>query len=116
MPQLKRLRHIVDTMKNMSSQLILAANKCGELILKIEIDFATVTTYFKNLQVLENKQEEANDICATVSIKKLAMFLNWDILHPDNVKCNILQEKMVKLTLDVGDYIKIHYFIPAIML
>nr|XP_012216387.1 PREDICTED: checkpoint protein HUS1 isoform X2 [Linepithema humile] len=115
MPQLKRLRHIVDKIKNMSSQLIITANKRGELTLKIEMDSATVTTYFKNLQVLENRQEEASDICATVSIKKLAMFLNWDILLPDSVKCNILQEEMVKLTLDVGDYIKIHYFIPAII-
>lgn len=115
MPELKRLRHIIDRMKNMNSQLIVIANKRGELTLKIEVDSATVSTYFKNLKVLETRQEEADDISATVNIKKLAMFLNWDLLHPDSVKCNILEEKMVKLTLDVGDYIKIHYFIPAII-
>lgn len=114
-PNLKCLRYIVDRMKNMSSQLIITANKCGTLILKIEVDYATVSTHFKGLQVWESRQEEeSNDISATVNIKKLAMFLGWDILHPDSVKCNLLQEKMVKLTLDVGEYVKMHYFIPAI--
>lgn len=91
------------------------ANKCGTLIIKIEVDYATVSTHFKGLQVWENAEEqEADDISATVSIKKLAMFLGWDILHPDSVKCHLLQEKMIKLTLEVGDHVKMHYFMPAI--
>jgi len=102
-------------MKNMSSQLTVTANKCGTLIVKIEMDYATVSTHFKGLQVWESGEEQETDVLATISIKKLAMFLSWDILHPDSVKCNLLQEKMVKLTLDVGDHIKMHYFIPAIV-
>lgn len=112
-PQMRYLRHIVDRMKNMSSQLTVTANKCGTLIIKIDVDYATVSTHFKGLQVWESG-EETDDISATVSIKKLAMFLGWDILHPDSVRCNLWQEKMMKLTLDVGDHVKMHYFIPAI--
>jgi len=115
LPQLRYLRHIVDRMKTMSSQLTVTANKCGTLIVKIEMDYATVSTHFKGLQVWESGEEQETDVLATISIKKLAMFLSWDILHPDSVKCNLLQEKMVKLTLDVGDHIKMHYFIPAIV-
>ncbi|KAG5311387.1 HUS1 protein, partial [Pseudoatta argentina] len=115
MPQLKYVRHITDRMKNISSQLIMVANKHGTLIIKIDVDLATVSTHFKGLQVYENEEEqETDDISATINIKKLSMFLSWDILQPDSVKCNLLKEKMVKLTLDVGDYVKIHYFIPAI--
>lgn len=110
---MRYLRHIVDRMKNMSSQLTVTANKCGTLIIKIDVDYATVSTHFKGLQVWESG-EETDDISATVSIKKLAMFLGWDILHPDSVRCNLWQEKMMKLTLDVGDHVKMHYFIPAI--
>ncbi|XP_072767086.1 checkpoint protein HUS1 isoform X2 [Anoplolepis gracilipes] len=88
-PNLKYLRCIVDRMKNMSSQLMIIANKSGTMILKIEVDYATVSTHFKGLQVWESREEqESNDISAT--------------------------EKMVKLTLDVGEYVKMHYFIPAI--
>ncbi|XP_018370045.1 PREDICTED: checkpoint protein HUS1 [Trachymyrmex cornetzi] len=115
MPQLKYLRHIADRMKNISSQLTMIANKRGTLIIKIDVDFATVSTHFKGLQVYEDEEEqETDDISATINIKKLSMFLGWDILHPDSVKCNLLKEKMVKLTLNVGDHVKIHYFIPAI--
>ncbi|XP_011873458.1 PREDICTED: checkpoint protein HUS1-like [Vollenhovia emeryi] len=113
-PQLKYLRHIVDRMKNMSSQLTVTANKCGALVVKIEVDYAAVSSHFKGLKVWGSR-EETDDISATVSAKKLAMFLGWDILHPDGVKCNLLQEKMIKLTLDVGEHINIHYFIPAII-
>ncbi|EZA54157.1 checkpoint protein HUS1 isoform X2 [Ooceraea biroi] len=114
-PHLKYLRHIVDRMKNMSSQVIVIANKCGALVLKIEVDHASVSSHFKGLQVWESRQEQNNDdIFATVGIKKLAMFFGWDILNPQNVRCNILQEKMVKLTLDIGDHVTLHYFIPAI--
>ncbi|KAL6261724.1 hypothetical protein P5V15_006812 [Pogonomyrmex californicus] len=115
MPQLKHLRHIVERMKNMSSQLTVITNKCGTLIIKITVDYATVSSHFKDLQVWESTEEqEDRDISATVSTKKLATFLGWDILHPDSVKCHLLHEKMIKLTLDVGDHIKMHYFMPAI--
>ena len=116
MPQLKYLRHITDRMKNISSQLIIIANKRGTLILKIDVDLATVSTHFKGLQVYENEEteQETDDISAIINIKKFSMFLGWDILQPDSVKCNLLKEKIVKLTLDVRDHVKIHYFIPAI--
>lgn len=115
-PQLKYLRHVVERMKNMSSQLTIIADSSGTLVLRIDVDYATVSTYFKELQVLEDRRdvEEDGDVSATVSAKKLAMFMGWDILHPDSVKCNILKEKMVKLTLNVGDHVKMHYFVPAI--
>lgn len=119
-PQLKYLRHIVDRMKNMSARLMVIANKCGTLVLKVEVDHASVSTHFKGLEVCESGQErdpdddDDNDVIATVNIKKLAMFLGWDILNPDSVRCNILQERMVKLTLDIGDHVRMHYFVPAI--
>jgi len=116
-PQMRYLRHIIDRMKNMSSQLTVTANKCGTMIIRIEVDYTTVSTHFKGLQVWESREEqEMDDISANVAIKKFAMFLGWDFLHPDSVKCNLLQDKMVKLTLEVGDHVQIHYFIPAIAL
>ncbi|KAL0122549.1 hypothetical protein PUN28_007331 [Cardiocondyla obscurior] len=115
-PQLRHLRHIVGKMNNMSTELSMIANKNGTLTIKIEVNYATVSTYFKNLEVFEvGAKGENDDVTATVSIKKFASFLNWDILHPDKVACNLLHEKMVKLTLDVGDHVKMHFFMPAII-
>ncbi|EFN77217.1 Checkpoint protein HUS1 [Harpegnathos saltator] len=117
-PQIKYLRHIVERMKNMSPKLTVIANKHGTLMLRIEVDHATVTSHFRELQIwmnrLEKQEDEDSDVSATVSIKKLAMFLSWDVLHPDSVKCYILHEKMIKLTMDIGDHVKMHYFEPAV--
>lgn len=115
MPQLKHVKHIVERMKNMSPQLTLSADKTGVFVLKIDTDSATVSTHFQKLQVWSCSQQSQEDkISATIDIKKFLMFLAWDITHPDGVKCNILQDKMVNLFLHVADYVKIQYFLPSV--
>ncbi|XP_076764605.1 hus1-like checkpoint clamp component [Xylocopa sonorina] len=114
MPQLKYVRHIVERMKNMSPQLILSADNSGTFVLKIDTDNATVSTHFRDLQVWScSEQDRENKVSATIDIKKFFMFMAWDIMHPDGVKCNILQDRMVNLFLHIADYLKIHYFLPS---
>lgn len=114
MPQLKHVRNIVERMKNMSPRLTLSADKSGLFVLKVDTDSATVSTHFQDLQVWSCSQKDQEDkISATVDIKKFFMFLAWDVVHPDGVKCNILQDRMVNLYLHVSDHLKIHYFIPS---
>ncbi|XP_016918484.1 checkpoint protein HUS1 isoform X2 [Apis cerana] len=114
MPQLKHVRNIVERMKNMSSCLTLSADKTGTFILKIETDSATVSTHFQELQVWSCSQQNQDEISAIIDIKKFLMFLAWDIVHPDGVKCNILQNRMVNLFLHLADYLKIYYFLSSI--
>ncbi|XP_076623331.1 hus1-like checkpoint clamp component [Colletes latitarsis] len=115
MPQLKYVRSIVERMKNMSPRLTLSADKCGMFVLEIDTDSATVSTHFQDLQVWSCSQnEDVDKVSATVDIKKFHMFLAWDIVHPDVVKCNILQDRMVNLYLQLADYLKIQYFVPSI--
>lgn len=114
MPQLKHVKNIVERMKNMSPRLTLSADKSGNFVLEIDTDSATVSTHFQDLQVWSCSQKELNDkVSVTMDIKKFSMFLAWDVVHPDGVKCNILHDKMVNLFLHLGEYLKIHYFIPA---
>ncbi|XP_076684723.1 hus1-like checkpoint clamp component [Andrena cerasifolii] len=114
MPQLKHVRNIVERMKNMSPRLTLCADKSGVFVLRIDTDSATVSTYFQDLQVWSCSQENGDEkVSATVDIKKFFMFLAWDVVHPDGVKCNILRDRMLNLYLHLSDYLKIHYFIPA---
>lgn len=114
MPQLKHVRNIVERMKNMSPRLTLSADKSGIFVLKVDTDSATVSTHFQDLQVWSCSQKDHDDkISATIDIKKFFMFLAWDVVHPDNVKCNILQDRMVNLYLHLSDHLKIHYFIPS---
>ncbi|XP_031828081.1 hus1-like checkpoint clamp component isoform X2 [Nomia melanderi] len=114
MPQLKYVRKIVERMKNMSPRLTMSADKSGVFMLKVDTDSATVSTYFQGLQVWScSQQDEQDKISATIDVKKFFMFLAWDVVHPDGVKCNILQDKIVNLYLHLSDYLKIHYFIPS---
>ncbi|XP_046821611.1 checkpoint protein HUS1 [Vespa crabro] len=115
MPQLKYLRNIVERMKNMSSHLTLTADKTGMFILRVETDSANVSTHFQGLQVWSSGQTEDNfAISATIDVKKLLTFLSWDIVHPNSVRCNILENKIVNLFLDLAGYLKVRYFVPAI--
>ncbi|OAD59651.1 Checkpoint protein HUS1 [Eufriesea mexicana] len=115
MPQLKYIRNIVERMKNMSQWLTLSADNTGTLVLKIDNDSATVSTHFQDLQIWSCSQQNREDkVSATIDIKKFLMFLAWDIVHPDGVKCNILQDRMINLFLHLADYLKIHYFLPSV--
>ncbi|KAK2583944.1 hypothetical protein KPH14_001203 [Odynerus spinipes] len=116
MPLLKFLRNIVERMRNMSSQLTLEADKTGVFILRIETESANVSTHFQGLQISICSQAEDNVmISATIDIKKFLTFLAWDIVHPNSVKCNIVENKIVNLFLDLAGYLKVRYFIPAIV-
>lgn len=98
----------------MSPRLTLSADKCGMFVLKVDADSATVATHFQDLPVWNCSQEREEPVSATIDIKKFCMFLAWDIIHPDGVKCNILQDRMVNLFLHLADYLKLHCFLPSI--
>ncbi|XP_015185998.1 PREDICTED: checkpoint protein HUS1 [Polistes dominula] len=114
MPLLKNLRNIVERMRNMSSHLTLTADKTGMFILKVETDSANVSANFPGLQVWSCSQVEDRIISATIDAKKLLIFLAWDIVHPNSVRCNIIENKIVNLFLDLAGYLKVRYFVPAI--
>ncbi|KAF7401403.1 hypothetical protein HZH68_007223 [Vespula germanica] len=115
MPQLKYLRNIVERMRNMSSQLTLTADKTGMFVLRVETDSANVSTHFQELKVWSCSQVEDNfTVSATIDVKKFLTFLSWDIVHPNSVRCNILENKIVNLFLDLSGYLKVRYFLPAI--
>lgn len=117
MPLLRFLRNIVERMKNMSSQLTLTADNTGLFILKVETESANVSTHFQGLQVSTSSQVEDNaTVSATIDIKKFLTFLAWDIVHPNSVKCNIVENRIVNLFLDLEGSLKVRYFIPAIVI
>ena len=49
LPDIKKLKHIVDRYKNLDHTVILQANRKGDLKLTLENERVTVATYFKNL-------------------------------------------------------------------
>lgn len=114
MPQLRHVRNIVERMRNMDPTLTISADKTGTFVLAVDTDSATVSTHFQNLKVWNCSQQGSQRVSATIDARKFLMFLGWDTVHPDNVKCNILQDRMVNLFLDTANDLKIQYIIPAL--
>ncbi|XP_063845384.1 checkpoint protein HUS1-like isoform X3 [Scylla paramamosain] len=119
LPPLKKLRHVVERMKNLSSSLTLAANRKGTLVLSVTSDAANVSTYFRNLTMptwdLEgaaSQMDEEQLHSATVEIKKLISFLAGEQIGPCKVICNIVDDRMVHLFL-LHDDVILQYFLPA---
>ncbi|XP_015598029.1 checkpoint protein HUS1 [Cephus cinctus] len=113
MPELKHIRHQVDRMRNMSGQITIIADRTGQLILKIETDHATIATHFQGLLIKGSKPITDQKYSAKVEIKKFAMFLSGDTMHPDNVTCNIVHERMLNLCLMIEGHLTMQYFVPA---
>ncbi|XP_011304256.1 checkpoint protein HUS1 [Fopius arisanus] len=116
LPQLKHLKNVAEKMKNLSPMLSLYASNDGMLILKIETESACVSTHFPGLYVYNEIEIEEERISVTVDVKKFIMFLAWESVHPETVKCSIRQDTLVYLHLNLNDNFKIHYFLPATVL
>ncbi|KAK0168118.1 hypothetical protein PV327_001951 [Microctonus hyperodae] len=114
LPPLKHIRNVVEKMKNMSPYLTIVANNDGAFILKIDTDSASVATHYRDLQVWKKIETNADEVFATVDIRRLLNIHTWDAVHPDSVKCNILHERIVYLYFKLNDSINIHYFVPAV--
>lgn len=101
-------------MKNMSPHLTVAAKNNGQFILKVETTSASVATHFSDLQVWKQDEEDREEVTATVDIRRFLNIHTLDAVHPDSVRCNILDDKMVYLHLNSDDNFQIQYFIPAV--
>ncbi|KAI0215352.1 Checkpoint protein HUS1 [Lamellibrachia satsuma] len=102
MPPLKLLRNVVDRMKNLSNFVLLSANQCGQMKIKVETDLVTVTTYFNDLdhptwgkdgsQSQESRgslqRNSAEFAEVHVDIRKLAQFLSSQQVNPLKVICS----------------------------
>lgn len=116
LPQLKHLKNVAEKMKNLSPLLSIYASNDGMLILKIDTDSACVSTHFPGLHVHQQNETDEERLSVTVDVKKFLMFLAWDAVHPETVKCSFRRDHMVYLHLNLNDNFKIHYFLPATVL
>ncbi|KAL1489627.1 hypothetical protein ABEB36_013571 [Hypothenemus hampei] len=112
MPYLKSLKNIVEQMKHLSQILTVRANKSGELTLEIQTTTVNLKAHFPDLSVksfavnallLSSNKDEAtgaDTVSAAVDIKKFLMFLSGMQLNNCTAVCNIVQGKIVKLSME----------------
>ncbi|XP_060601141.1 checkpoint protein HUS1-like [Ruditapes philippinarum] len=127
MPQMKVLRNIVDKMKNLSNNLLLSANRQGELKVSVETDMVSVSTHFQDL-INPTSRDDAGRPAqlspnydpeefaeARIDIRKFAQFLSGQQVSPSRVICNIADNSVVHFYL-MNDDVSLQYFMPVMVL
>ncbi|XP_059706688.1 checkpoint protein HUS1 isoform X2 [Haemorhous mexicanus] len=105
-------------------ELVIEANLCGEMNLKIETDLVSVTTHFKDLGnppwALEDgcqSSAQGRDLEsmaeACIDIKKLLQLLAGQQVNPTKALCNIVRKRIVHFIL-LHEEVSLQYFIPAV--
>jgi HUS1 checkpoint protein len=119
MPPLKLVRNVVERMKNMSDVLTIEANMDGMLMLSIDTELVTVSTFYRNLIHLQiqGKPPPVRDASVRaqvkVDIKKFSRFLASHLVNPSTVICSILPDRSLVLYVMVSDLF-ITYYIPLL--
>ncbi|XP_058789719.1 checkpoint protein HUS1-like [Phymastichus coffea] len=115
MPEFKHLRGVMERIKNLSPTLVFSADTNGTLMFTADADAATISVNFSNLAV-HDCSAETETISASIDIKKFHALLGWDTIHPTIMRCSILSERVIVISINLEEYLHIKYYIPAIAL
>lgn len=113
MPGFKKLRNVLEHLKNISTKVSISAESNDLLSLKIDTVNANISVHFSDLQVSYFDSDNFVSVSANVEIKKIYQFLVWEIVRPTRVLCNIINNKVINLDISLDDYMQINYYIPA---
>jgi len=117
-PPLRKLRNVVDRMKNIDNYLIINANMSGELSLKVQTESVSVATFYKNLEhpQIEGrsppKLDPHKEAEVKVDIRKFSRFLYSYQVSPTNVILCIVPERAIVLHVILDD-LYLTYYIPV---
>ncbi|KAJ8962556.1 hypothetical protein NQ318_000949 [Aromia moschata] len=126
MPNLKAVRSIVEKMRNMSHNLIVSANKDGRLILQTKTNIVNLSAHFPDLSIQSfavghipsvndcDEDEDRQTVRSMVDIKKFLMFLSGLQISNCRTVCSIVQDKMVKLSMEQPGALSIQIFLTEL--
>ncbi|XP_066249726.1 checkpoint protein HUS1 [Euwallacea similis] len=122
MPNLKSIKSIVEKMKNMSHCLVVRANRSGELTLEIKTNIIKLSAHFSHLNVhsfadgqLDSEAvEDGEAVSSIIDIKKFLTFLSGMQLNNCQAICNIVQGKMVKLSMEQYGVLLLQIFLTEL--
>ena len=115
-PDLKLIKTQVEHLKKLSTNLQIAANKSGNMFLKVVSDQVSVKISFKDLESIKcddviTDTDEMKEV--TIDIKKFLQILqaNFD---PTRVIFNIVSDYVLQVFLCIEDQVVFQYLLPAI--
>ena len=118
-PDLKRFKHLTDRYKNLDTYVKFEVFHNGEMEMQLLSDRVTLSTHFKNLEVVKNQgaviEEDAEPVVVNVELKKLALFLGADTFSSKRVMASFVNEKLLHLDF-INDNIAMNLYLPAVQI
>jgi len=123
LPDVRRLRHLVERYKVLGQAVTLTATRQGMLTLKVESDEGVFSTHYPDLKMpvfrddtlpwqRPDTQDPTHSASVRVDLKRFAVFLAGEQLHPKRAIANIVQGEVLHMFFVHEDLI-VQYFIPA---
>jgi len=126
LPDLKKLKHLLERFKTLGQAVTLTAAKQGTLSLKVESDEGVFSTHYPNLRVpvyrddtLPWRKPDSQAVTdpefsasVRVELKRLGLFLSGDLLQPKRAIANIVEGDVLHMFF-VHDDPLIQYFLPS---
>lgn len=131
MPSLRSIRGMVDKKKNLSSSLTVYLTAVGELSLVVETVMATISSQYSNLEMVKHDPSAAvvaddieqqssapptnvngnghEEISCRVDAKQLAVCLSSIQLQDMQMWCNVAQDRLFKMFIEVRQNVFINY-------
>lgn len=131
LPDVKRLKYMLDRYKTLGNYVTLEAFFIGDLIIKLESDRLKLSTHFRNCEVVEspgistnnpsdneelsNEDSVPSSVQVSVELKKLALFLSADTFGAKRIITHIIKDKVLHIQF-VNDEITMQFYIPAVQI
>jgi len=114
LPNLKKMRTVIDRMKKLSPCVTMSANREGMMAVVAEVPIVTVRTIFKNLNTpLVNLEEGVSEVTVRVESKRLHQLMCCEQLSPRKGTCHFLENECVKFHL-WGDQFSFQFILVCV--
>lgn len=120
LPLNRRMRCLIDKMKNISPTIIFYATSGGEMNIVAETEMATITTRYTNLDIKElnpsNEERNKKQIEASCSVDCKKTSILFSALHvpTGELACGIDNERLIHMEVNVRNGVAIHSILPAV--
>jgi len=123
LPDIRKLRHLIERYKVLGQAVTLTATRQGNLSLKVESDEGVFSTHYPDLKVpifrddtlpwrRPETQDQIQAASVRVDLKRLALFLGGEQQHPKRAIANIVDKEVLHMFF-VHEDLVVQYFVPA---
>jgi len=123
MPELRKVRHLLERYKTLGQAVTVMANKEGKLTMKVESDEGVFSTHYPDLKVPVYRDDTLpwqrgdsamlpDSAGVRVDLRRFSLFLTGEQVQPKRAIVNIVEKEMLHMFFLHEDHL-VQYFLPA---